>query len=141
MFNLGIVENGLVSAIPYLFVILTNFIAKFYDFVNSKRLVSTGNLRKIFNTFGGISTAIMFIILPYPQSAVGKIAAITAAACFNQLPLRGGFFLSFSDVAGTFGPLLFGFSNTIAQVPGFINPLIIGALAPNVRRTNRYLDK
>ena len=132
VFNLGIIENGLICAIPYIFIVLTNYTGKFYDLLNSKQFVSTGNLRKIFNFIGSMSTAIMFIILPYPQSSVGKIAVLTAAGCFNQLPLRAGFFLSFSDVGGSFGPMLFAISNTIAQLPGFINPLIIAALAPDV---------
>ena len=40
--------------------------------------------------------------------------------------------LSHSDVAGPYSGTLFGFTNTMAQIPGFANALIVANFTPNV---------
>ena len=38
-------------------------------------------------------------------------------------------------MAGPYSGTLFGITNTMAQIPGFANALIVGALTPNVSQT------
>ncbi len=52
----------------------------------------------------------------------------------HELALTGGFFFSHRDVVGGgFSGLLFGLTNTVAQIAGFVSPMLITALTPNVR--------
>ena len=53
----------------------------------------------------------------------------------HELALTGGFFFSHRDVVGGgFSGLLFGLTNTVAQIAGFVSPMLITALTPNVRK-------
>lgn len=46
--------------------------------------------------------------------------------------VTGGYYLSHSDIAGPYSGTLFGITNTMAQIPGFANALIVANLTPNV---------
>ncbi len=52
---------------------------------------------------------------------------------FLQVSTTGGFYLSHSELAGKYSGILFGFTNTMAQIPGFVNALLVAYLTPNVR--------
>ena len=43
-----------------------------------------------------------------------------------------GYYLSHADLAGPFSGTLFGLTNTMAQIPGFANALIVAHLTTNV---------
>ena len=94
--------------------------------------MSKNALRKTFNTVGLGIPAIMFCLMTFAESNAAKIFILTIAGSANHFTTTGGYFLSHSDVAGSFGGILFGICNTIGMFSGFINPLIIAALAPNV---------
>ena len=51
---------------------------------------------------------------------------------FPTAGVTGGYYLSHSDVAGPHSGTLFGITNTMAQIPGFANALIVANLTPNV---------
>ena len=50
----------------------------------------------------------------------------------HELAICGGFYFSHSDIAGPFAGSVFGITNTMAQIPGFVNPLLVAYLTPNV---------
>ena len=37
---------------------------------------------------------------------------------FHEFSMTGGFYFSHSDIAGKFGGVLFGITNSLAQIPG-----------------------
>ena len=48
-------------------------------------------------------------------------------------PLNGIKILEFgSFIAGPFAGSVFGITNTMAQIPGFVNPMLVAYLTPNV---------
>ncbi len=79
-----------------------------------------------------LTPSVILCILPYCPGAVCQVFLLSTCLAFSQIPVVAGFFISHSDVAGPFSGLLFGITNTMGHVSGFINPLLIAALAPNV---------
>lgn len=80
-----------------------------------------------------LGAALALILLPYFPSAAGQMTLISIAASLSQVIAICGFFTSHADLAGPFSGIFFGFTNTVAHFSGFLNPLVIAKLAPNVR--------
>ena len=66
------------------------------------------------------------------ENIVGNIVLLTVGMSGHHLAATGGYYLSHSDIAGPFSGTLFGITNTMAQIPGFANALLIAHLTPNV---------
>ena len=77
--------------------------------------------------------AVILCLLPYFPAKLWQIGLISLAITIQQLEFTGGFYYSPSDLAGQFAGVIFGMTNTMAQVSGFMGPLTIAYLAPNVR--------
>jgi hypothetical protein len=59
---------------------------------------------------------------------------------FHELAMTGGFYFSHSDVAGPFSGIVFGMTNTVAQIPGFANTVLVAWLTKNVRLKRKNGD-
>ena len=129
-------QNGFLSGLPYVGVLLINFSGKLYDVINKRQYVSTNVLRKIFTTISLGVPAILYCFIIYADN-LGKILILTAATMVNQLGTTGGYFISHSDVVGPYAAILFGTCNTLAMVLRFGSPLIITTLAPNVSNNTK----
>ena len=44
----------------------------------------------------------------------------------------GGFYFNHPDIAGRYKTVAFGITNTFAQLTGFLNPLLVAKLTPDV---------
>lgn len=132
--RLGVVTNGLLSCLPYAGMFLMTFTAGIFDHVRRKELVSLTVLRKIFNTAGMVIPAICMIGLNWitADNIIGCIVLLTVGMSGHHFSTTGGYYLSHSDIAGPFSGTLFGITNTMAQIPGFANALIVAHLTPNV---------
>ena len=63
---------------------------------------------------------------------VGHLLMFTISMSLHELSICGGFYFSHPDIAGPFAGSVFGITNTMAQIPGFVNPLLVAYLTPNV---------
>ena len=126
---------------------LATFGGKIYDILNRKQFISTNALRKTFNTVGEsgalyllkilvrtitlikgfYGTVFFFCILSVLPSGFGRIAGICVGGIFLEIAYNGGFFISHSDLVGPYTSFLFGFTNTMANLTGFLNPLVMSA--------------
>lgn len=79
-----------------------------------------------------LGASVLLCVVPYIPSSVGPIIVLSLSASFLQLCFAAGHQMTPSDMVGPFAGILFGFTNTMAQTSGFIAPLVIAALAPNV---------
>ena len=64
---------------------------------------------------------------------VGHLTLFTIAMATHEFAMCGGYYFSYSDFAGPFASSLFGFGNTMCIIPGFINPILVAYMTPNVR--------
>jgi sugar phosphate permease len=55
----------------------------------------------------------------------------TTSMAVHEIAICGGFYFSHPDIAGPFAGSVFGITNTMAQIPGFVNPMLVAYLTPN----------
>ena len=84
-----------------------------------------------------VPAVILCLLLPYFPAKLSKIGLLSLAITVQQLEFTGGFYYSHSDLAGQFAGVIFGMTNTMAQVSGVMGPLAIAYLAPNVRSLHK----
>ena len=65
-------------------------------------------------------------------NVIGFLIFLTLCMTGHQLAATGGYYFSHNDLAGPFSGTLFGITNTMAQIPGFSNALLVATLTPNV---------
>jgi hypothetical protein len=59
------------------------------DYVRKKGILSTTNVRKVFNCGGFGMEAIFFLVIAYAQSAVTATAALTLGVAFSGFAISG----------------------------------------------------
>ena len=59
---------------------------------------------------------------------MGHVVLISLGMALHQLSISGGFYFSHAEVAGPYSGVLFGITNTMAQIPGFLTPVIVSSL-------------
>ncbi|XP_071942007.1 sialin-like [Antedon mediterranea] len=127
-----ITKTGYLSAVPYLFnwlIIITGGLVA--DYLRFNRILSTTNTRKLFNTLGMTLPATFLVLTGYVgcNKPLAITCLIVAVACggFSM----SGFNVNHLDIAPKYAGVLMGFSNTIATIPGFVGPTIVGVLTEN----------
>ncbi|OQV24545.1 Sialin [Hypsibius exemplaris] len=126
-FNLS--SNGVFSALPYLvfgvFSITSGYVS---DHLRQRKLMSTTNVRKLFNTLGNAVPAVALIAMGYAGCDwVAAVALLTLATGFSGMT-SSSFQVNALDLSPTFASIIFGFSNTISNLPGFISPYVVGVI-------------
>lgn len=134
--KLDISTNGLYSALPYIaFWLMINIAGWLADFIQSKGCLSMGLTRKAFTNFGMIVPAIMLIILGYidctqPGAAVTLLVLGVSLTGFQY----SGWVVNHMDIAPAFAGILFGISNSIAAVTGFLSPVVVNVITKDKTR-------
>ena len=72
------------------------------------------------------------------KDVTGYLAMFTTAMAIHEIAICGGFYFSHSDIAGPFAGSVFGITNTMAQIPGFVNPLLVAYLTPKVSTNSLF---
>ncbi|XP_059168721.1 sialin-like isoform X2 [Physella acuta] len=127
-------QNGFLSALPYLgFWLLITVSSWLADLVRSKQLLSTTATRKLFNSVGKFVPALLLIAVSFvdctqPYLAVSLLALGVSMTGFQY---GGGLYMSAGDIAPMYAGVIYGISNTVATIPGFLSPLAIGLLTPD----------
>ena len=132
--KLDVVLNGLLSSLPYVGMLVMMSMAPVFDHVRKKKLLSVTVLRKIFTMFGMLIPAACMTSLHLldETNVIGFLIFLTLCMTGHQLAATGGYYFSHNDLAGPFSGTLFGITNTMAQIPGFSNALLVATLTPNV---------
>ena len=137
VFDSDIDTVALYSFIPYIGQFIFGPIAgKLYDVLSHKNFLSKTNLRKTFNSIGFLvpSACIFLLWIICEDNINATILMITMTMSFLQSAHMGGFFLSHNDLFGQHAGLVFGITNTLAQIPGFVTSILVAYLTPNGTR-------
>ena len=86
----------------------------------------------IFAGFVAPSVCLYLLYFLSEDDVSGYLILFTTSMSIHELAICGGFYFSHSDIAGPFAGSVFGITNTMAQIPGFVNPLLVAYLTPNV---------
>ncbi|XP_033757483.1 LOW QUALITY PROTEIN: uncharacterized transporter slc-17.2-like [Pecten maximus] len=124
-----ITTNGLYSALPYIvFWAVINIGGWLADFM-MRRCFTVTITRKSVNTFGMIMPALMLIGLGYVDcsSPILAIALLTLAVGLSGFQYSG-WLVNHVDIAPAYAGILFGISNSIASVTGFVSQQVVAAI-------------
>ncbi|KAK7092604.1 sialin-like [Littorina saxatilis] len=125
----NIKKNGAFSMLPYLVFWLSTMGAGILsDFIASKG-VPTVIVRKVFASLGLVGPALFLVATAYMDCTQKYIAVFTLCCAVGFTGFGfASYMVNHGDLAPDFAGTLFGISNTIATLPGFVAPTIVGAI-------------
>ncbi|CAB3380348.1 Hypothetical predicted protein [Cloeon dipterum] len=124
-FNLKIAETGFVGALPHLLMaIIVPAGGLLADHVRKKGILSTTNVRKLFNCGGFGMEAIFFLVTAYANSATAATIGLTFGVAFSGFAISG-YNVNHLDIAPRYASILMGMSNGIGTIAGLICPIVI----------------
>ncbi|XP_065062832.1 sialin-like [Rhopilema esculentum] len=131
--NFPIKENGFLSALPYLAAFICSLIVgQFADFLRYRGILSTGKVRKLMTVSGLFIPSGLLIVMSYMGCGQVIIAVALVTTAIGILGFNvAGFLINHLDVAPKYAGILQGITNTVATVPGFLGPAVVGILTEN----------
>uniref|UniRef100_A0A8B9RF09 Vesicular glutamate transporter 2.1 n=1 Tax=Astyanax mexicanus TaxID=7994 RepID=A0A8B9RF09_ASTMX len=131
---LGPAEVGMLSALPHLVMtIIVPIGGQIADYLRSKNLMSTTNVRKIMNCGGFGMEATLLLIVGYSHSKGMAISFLVLAVGFSGFAISG-FNVNHLDIAPRYASILMGISNGVGTLSGMVCPLIVGTMTKNKTR-------
>ncbi|VDP01214.1 unnamed protein product [Soboliphyme baturini] len=133
--KMDIAKLGLLLAIPYaayfVFINVGGFTA---DFVRSRKLLSTKNIRKVMTFLAYIPQAAFLLAAGYCREGQEAlvITFVSLGLGFSGL-MYSGCVTNYMDIAPQFSGTLFGIGNTLSSAAGIIAPIVMGAMTSHVR--------
>lgn len=123
VFGMNLTEGSSMAAIPHLVMtIIVPFGGQLADFLRRKEILSTTNVRKVFNCGGFGGEAIFLLVVGYTRNKGVAIAAlITAVGCSGFA--ISGFNVNHLDIAPRYASILMGISNGVGTFSGMICPI------------------
>ncbi|KAL8600599.1 hypothetical protein ACOMHN_062470 [Nucella lapillus] len=126
--------NGLLSALPYMcFWFVINVSGHVADIVRRKQLINTTKTRNLFNFLGSVVPACLLVGVGFLDCAhsTGAVTLLTLGVAMTGCLYGAGLYINFSDLSPRHAGVLYGISNTIATIPGFVAPIVIGFITQN----------
>ncbi|XP_072107188.1 sialin isoform X1 [Mobula birostris] len=125
-------ENGLLSALPYLFCwILMISVGMIADYLIKKQNWTVSTVRKLCTLIGMIGPAVFLVAAGYIgcnyEVAVLFLTISSASGGFSM----SGFNINHLDIAPSYAGILLGITNTFATIPGMVGPVIAKDLTYN----------
>ncbi|CAF0889221.1 unnamed protein product [Adineta steineri] len=129
VYAIAVMHNGLIFALPYFAQFLvTIVVGTIVDRIRARKVLSITVLRKGQTIIGTVGTCSFLIAIGYMGcNHIGAVICCILAVAFLGIHVCGAL-ISHLDVASNHAGTLVGFTNTVATIPGFIGPLVVGAL-------------
>nr|CAB3266122.1 sialin [Phallusia mammillata] len=124
-----ITQDGFISALPYLVMwVSINLSGLLADTLREKGVFTTTQTRKICNSIAFIGPAIFLVVAGYVGcDQIAAVSCICLATAFNGFSFPG-FNTNHIDIASRYSGILMGITNSWATIPGFVTPIVVGAL-------------
>ncbi|KAF2887772.1 hypothetical protein ILUMI_18401, partial [Ignelater luminosus] len=123
-FELG--KTGIMSAIPYLAMSITlQFAGHLADWLQLKGILTTTQVRKVFNCGAFISQTVFMLAAAYLLSPIGSTICLTLAVGLGGFAWAG-FGVNYLDIAPQHASVIMGIGNTFGTLPGILSPIISG---------------
>ncbi|XP_033621776.1 vesicular glutamate transporter 1 isoform X1 [Fukomys damarensis] len=134
VFGFEISKVGLVSALPHLVMtIIVPIGGQIADFLRSRRIMSTTNVRKLMNCGGFGMEATLLLVVGYSHSKGVAISFLVLAVGFSGFAISG-FNVNHLDIAPRYASILMGISNGVGTLSGMVCPIIVGAMTKHKTR-------
>ncbi|XP_046962471.1 vesicular glutamate transporter 1 [Vanessa cardui] len=124
-FNMQITESGFVGAIPHL--IMTSLVpigGMMADYLRKNNIMTTTNVRKLFNCGGFGLEAFFFVLVAYADNKYVATIELTLGVACSGFAISG-YNVNHLDIAPRYASILMGLSNGIGTIAGFIVPIVI----------------
>ncbi|KAJ8946672.1 hypothetical protein NQ318_019987 [Aromia moschata] len=129
MFDLT--NTGFLSALPYLAMSITiQFSGQIADWFQVRGILTTTQVRKVFNCGAFLAQTIFMISAAYWLSPAGTTLCLTMAVGLGAFAWAG-FGVNHLDVAPQYASILMGLSNTFGTLPGIVSPILTGYVVTN----------
>jgi len=123
VFKMNVAEGSTLAAIPHL--VMTMIVplgGQLADYLRRKEILSTTNVRKIFNCGGFGGEAIFLIVVAYSTTKTGAVLALMFAVGSSGFAISG-FNVNHLDIAPRYASILMGISNGVGTFAGMICPI------------------
>ncbi|XP_038874150.1 vesicular glutamate transporter 3 isoform X2 [Salvelinus namaycush] len=131
---LSATEVGLLSAVPHMVMtIVVPIGGQLADFLRSRKIMSTTNVRKIMNCGGFGMEATLLLVVGFSHTRGVAISFLVLAVGFSGFAISG-FNVNHLDIAPRYASILMGISNGVGTLSGMVCPLIVGALTKHKTR-------
>ncbi|KAI5642705.1 major facilitator superfamily domain-containing protein [Phthorimaea operculella] len=124
-FNMQITESGFVGAIPHL--LMTSLVpigGMIADYLRKNNIMTTTNVRKLFNCGGFGLEAFFFVLVAYANNKYVATIELTLGVACSGFAISG-YNVNHLDIAPRYASILMGLSNGIGTIAGFIVPIVI----------------
>lgn len=127
-FDIKIEEAGLLGSLPHLIMTtIVPFGGMLADHLRKNGIMSTTNVRKLFNCGGFGMEGLFFLFVAHSDTATGAIFALTCGVAFSGFAISG-YNVNHLDIAPRYASILMGLSNGIGTLAGVIVPYAIEGL-------------
>nr|XP_056719998.1 vesicular glutamate transporter 1 [Euleptes europaea] len=134
VFGFEISKVGMLSALPHLVMtIIVPIGGQIADFLRSRRIMTTTNVRKMMNCGGFGMEATLLLVVGYSHSKGVAISFLVMAVGFSGFAISG-FNVNHLDIAPRYASILMGISNGVGTLSGMVCPLIVGAMTKHKTR-------
>ncbi|XP_030764123.1 sialin-like [Sitophilus oryzae] len=119
-------KSGFLSGLPYLVMaIMMQFSGHWADWFRVKGILTTTQVRKIFNCSGFIAQTVFMMGAAFWSDKIGTVFCLTLAVGLGAFAWAG-FSVNHLDIAPQYASVLMGIGNTIATLPGIVSPILSG---------------
>ncbi|XP_023309809.1 vesicular glutamate transporter 1 [Anoplophora glabripennis] len=129
-FGTGLTENALLGPLPHFFmtvVVQTGGILA--DKLRKNGILTTTQVRKLFNCGGFGMEATFFLIMAYSNTVTQGMTALSIGVAFSGFAISG-FNVNHLDIAPKYASILMGISNGIGTIAGCICPQVVHKIVP-----------
>ncbi|OQV24542.1 Sialin [Hypsibius exemplaris] len=127
--NFQLSANGIFSALPYLAQWVFGLSSAYAsDYLRHRNLMSTTNVRKMFNTLANVIPTAALIAVGYVDCDwATAVTLLTIGNGFAGLT-QSSFIVNGLDLSLVYASTIFSVSNTFANVPGIVSPYTVGLI-------------
>lgn len=119
-------KSGFLSSVPYVVQTLLVYISGYFaDWLLTKNLLTTTQVRKYFNNTALLSQMGFLLLASYLTNTTAIIVCISASVGLGALAMSG-YIPNTIDICPQFGSVILGITNTFATIPGLISPPLAG---------------
>ncbi|XP_041360913.1 sialin-like [Gigantopelta aegis] len=104
------------------------FSSWFADFLRKNQYLSTRSTRKILNTAGLLLPTVFIVGAGYTGCDHTLAVVLLTLAVGSAGMTMPGYSVNHLDIAPKFAGVLLGITNSLATIPGFLAPIVVGVL-------------
>lgn len=139
VFEMDLTKGSTLAALPHLVMtIIVPFGGQLADYLRRKEIMTTTNVRKLFNCGGFGGEAIFLLVVGYTRDKTVAIMALIFAVGSSGFAISG-FNVNHLDIAPRYASILMGISNGVGTLSGMICPIITEHVTEN-HKTKEILE-